>query len=294
MKGKQRTRRKYRRGEATAGLAYAAVPLIGFAVFFTVPFGISMVRTLLGGAGSQFLEFSAYVSIIKSGAFQLALYNTLRFIGIGVPLVLALALMMALVLQENLKGTHGFRALFVLPMVVPVSTVILVFQILFERSGLVNRTLEFLGFAKADFLYSDGAFVVLVVLYLWKNCGYIIILFLAGLAQIPADYYDAARADGAGKLRMLRSITLPLLGPTFFFAFVISIVNSFKSFREAYALAGAYPHASIYMIQHFMDNNFRNLNYQRLSVASHLTFLVVVGLVYLLFRFRQKEGDYQL
>ena len=293
-KQKPSPRRRLRRGEWRPGVAYAAIPLLGFAVFFAAPFAISVLRTIFGGGGGQFLGLSAYISIVKSGAFQLALYNTLRFIGVGVPVVLALSLVLALMLQENIRGTRAFRAVFVLPLVVPVSAVILVFQIVFEKSGVVNQTMEALGLVKADFLYSEGAFAVLIVLYLWKNSGYLIILFLAGLAQIPTEYYDAARVDGAGKVRTLMTITLPLLVPTFFFTFVISIINAFKSFREAYALAGAYPHASIYMLQHFMDNNFRNLNYQRLSVASHLTFLVVVGLVFFLFRFRQQAGDHQL
>ena len=100
--------------------------------------------------------------------------------------------------------------------------------------------------------------------------------------------------DGAGPVRIFRSITLPLLGPTFFFVFVISIVNSFKVFREAYALGGAYPHSSIYMLQHFMNNNFQNLNYQRLSTASIYVFLVIALVVLALFLHRHRKGSVQL
>lgn len=284
-----------RRKEARSGLAYAALPLTGFMVFFVVPFGISIFRTFQSAAGGQyFVGFGNYTSLLRSDAFRLALVNTLKFIGVGVPVIILIALAAALALNSKVKGKRAFRTLFVMPLVVPVSSVILVFQIVFERSGIINTFIMAMGRTPSDYLNSNKAFLVLIVLYVWKNCGYNIVLFLAGLSQIPAEYYDAAKADGASSLRVLLSITLPLLIPTLFFNFVMCIVNAFKVFREAYALGGAYPHDSIYMLQHFMNNNFRNLNYSRLSVASFLTFLVILTLVYVLFRFRQKAGDYQL
>ena len=120
------------------------------------------------------------------------------------------------------------------------------------------------------------------------------VLFLAGLSRIPRDYSEAARIDGAGSFQTFWHITMPLLAPTFFFVFIISIMNSFKVFREAYALGGEYPHESIYMLQHFMNNNLLNLNYQRVSTASLYVFIVILLLVLLLYLRRQKKGDYQL
>jgi multiple sugar transport system permease protein len=109
------------------------------------------------------------------------------------------------------------------------------------------------------------------------------ILFLAGLQNIPADYYEAASMDGAGTFRKWYNITLVYLTPTTFFVFIMSIINSFKVFRETYLLAGEYPHESIYMLQHFMNNMFKSLDYQKLTSAAFLMALVIVALVFIFF-----------
>ena len=280
--------------EALTGWLYAALPLTGFAAFFVIPFGISIIRTFYSGAGGErFVGFEHYISIFQSEAFRLALVNTLRFIGVGVPLILVLSFTISIMLQGTIRGKNTFRSFFIMPLVVPVASVILVFSILFERSGIINNLLISLGLLPVDYLNSDRAFFVLITLYLWKNIGYNIILFMAGLSQIPGDYYDAAKVDGAGKWRTTIFITLPLMVPTFFFTTVISIINSFKSFREAFALGGSYPNQSIYMLQHFMNNNFYNLNYARLSVASLLTFMIIIALVSVMYILRQRAGDHQ-
>ncbi|MFZ2539717.1 MAG: sugar ABC transporter permease, partial [Oscillospiraceae bacterium] len=99
---------------------------------------------------------------------------------------------------------------------------------------------------------------------------------------------------GATKRQAFQQVTIPIMAPTFFFVFVISIVNSFKCFREAFLISGNMPHKSIYMLQHFMNNNFSNLNYQRLSVAALLIFLVIFAFIFILFKIRKKAGDVQL
>ena len=281
--------------EALTGMLYAAVPLAGFAVFFAAPFVISVVRTFYSGAGSlRFVGLAHYISVFQSEAFRLALGNTLRFIGLGVPLILALSFTLSVALRSVPRGKNVFHSLFIMPLVVPVASVILVFSIVFERSGILNHALASLGLLSVDFMNGDKAFIVLMILYIWKNCGYNIILFLAGLSQIPSEYYDAAKTDGASAWRTTVLVTLPLLAPTIFFTTVVSVINCFKSFREAFALFGAYPHQSIYMLQHFMNNNFYSLNYARLSVASLLTFTIIITLVAVLYGFREKAGDHPL
>ncbi|MCL2539231.1 MAG: sugar ABC transporter permease [Oscillospiraceae bacterium] len=280
-----------RRCESLTGYAFAALPVLGFAVFYIVPFGVTIAKTLSGGAvGFSYVGLSNYVSVLNSEAFRLAAGNTFKFIGVGVPLLLISSLFAALLLNTGIRGVDGFRAAYVLPLVLPAASVIMVFQILFETGGVFNYTLVKLGFDPINFLHSGNAFWVLLLLYIWKNIGYGIILMLGGLTQIPKEYYEAARADGANGYTCLVRITLPLMAPTFIFVTVISIVGAFKSFREAFALAGAYPDKSIYMLQHFMNNNFARLNYPRLSVAAVLTFLVIFAFVLVLFMRRDKGG----
>jgi len=278
--------------EAYNGMLYAAVPVTGFAVFFVVPFVISIVRSFQSGLNPRFVGLQNYISVFQSESFLLAASNTLKFIGIGVPTIMVVSLLIALMLNFVIEKASFFRTIFLMPYVIPVASAVMFFQILFERSGVVNTLL--LGDNRVDFLHTDSAFFILLLLYIWKNFGYNMILFLSGLTQIPREYYDAARVDGAGSWNTFRFVTFPMLMPTFFFVFIISIVNSFKVFREAYALGGQYPHTSIYMLQHFMNNNFQNLNYQRLSVSSVYVFLIIFIIVLVLYNRQRKAGDNQL
>jgi ABC-type sugar transport systems, permease components len=281
-----------RRREAITGLAFATLPLAGFAIFYIIPFGITIWRTLSDYGGTRFVGLANYTNVFRSAAFQLAAGNTFKFIGLGVVCLLALSLMIALLLNKGLKGTDAFRASYVLPLVLPTASIIMVFQILFDNGGIINYVLNNLGMKSINFLYSGNSFWVLLLLYIWKNIGYGIILMVSGLAQIPRDYYEAAKVDGAGTFWRLWKITLPLLSPTIMFTSLFAIMFAFKAFREAYALAGDYPDDSIYMLQHYMSNNFAHLNYTRLSVAAMMTFLLIVGIVWLLFwRNFREEGD---
>ena len=282
------------RREAVSGILYAALPLAGFIVFFAAPFGISIVRSFQRGLTREFVGFENYRDILESSAFRIAAVNTLRFMAFAVPLNVVIGLVIALGLFRLGSRAAAFRTAFLIPYVIPVSATVMFFQILFERSGVVNTFLQAAGRDPVEFLQSGNAFYILLLLYLWKNFGYNMVLFLSGLARIPKDYSEAALIDGAGPFRAFRYITMPLLSPTFFFVLVISIANSFKVFREAYALGGDYPHDSIYMLQHFMNNNLQNLNYQRVAVASLYVFLVILLLVLLLYLRRRREGDYRL
>lgn len=133
-----------------------------------------------------------------------------------------------------------------------------------------------------DWMNTDAAFSVLVLSYLWKNAGYDMVLFLAGLGGISPSLYEAAQVDGAGRLATLRYITLPAMLPTLFTVAVLSLLNSFKVFREAYLVAGNYPHKSMYMLQHLFNNWFAALDIQKLCAAAVLVALFILGLILLL------------
>ena len=280
--------------DAVTGFLFTLPALVGLAAFFVVPFGITMKMSLTESMGSsKFVGLKNYSDVLKSAAFKLAAKNTFKFFGVALPCILILSLLIALLLFRNLKRYDIFRTFFVFPLVLPVSSVVLFFQIVFSDLGVVNGVLENLGFHAADWT-GEQAFWVLLILYLWKNTGYNVVLFLAALNSVPPDLYEAASLDGAGWWKKLTRITLPMIAPHTRFILVISIVNLFKSFREAYILFGDHPDQSIYMIQHFMNNNFINLNYIRLSVGAALVFLVIFVLVGLLLTLRDKdEGGHE-
>jgi len=243
---------------------------------------------------SEFVGLANYMDILNSSAFQLAAGNTFRYIAIAVPLIMAFSLCIALLLFRRLKGHDFFRAVFIFPLVLPTASVVLFFQIVFTNGGIIDSVLEMFDVPVVDWMNSPFAFVSLVILYVWKNCGYNIVLFLAALNSIPREYYEVAEIDGAGGRTKFFSLTLPLIMPYSFFILIISVVNSFKAFREAYILYGSYPNQSIYMLQHFMNNNFQNLNYIRLSVAAILVFLMIFVAVFILYALRNKTGDVEL
>ena len=281
---------KLKKRYALTGVSFTLPFLAGFALLYLIPFLWSIQKTFTAGAGGiRFAGLQNYADLFRSAAFRLAAGNTFRFIAVGVPLLMALSFLLALALYRKFRGASFFRSAFLMPMVIPVAATITVVRAFFGDSGLTNQLLELLGLPIQDFMGSELAFPVLVGLYIWKNCGYNIVLFLAGLSAIPTDYADADRCDGATPGHILRRITLPLMIPNFFFVFVISVVNAFKSFREAFLLGGDRPHESIYMLQHFMNNNFQNINYPRLSTAALLIFVVIFLLVLLLFWVKRKH-----
>jgi len=128
----------------------------------------------------------------------------------------------------------------------------------------------------------------MILIFLWKNCGYNMVLFLAGLGNIPKDYYEAAWMDNASSFRAFLHITIPCLLPTGILAFIMSIINSFKIFREIYLITGNYPQEGIYTLQHFMNNMFASLNYPRLTSATALLVCVVVFFTQFLLRLERK------
>lgn len=276
---------------ALTGFLFTLPVLLGMLAFFLIPFLISISLSLTSGVGGDFVGLRNYRNLLANGTFQLAAKNTGRFILIAVPLIMAAGLGIALLLHRKLRGSQFFRTVFLFPYVLPVSAAILFFQLVFDNGGILNGILTALHLPVTDWLHSSSAFGVLVFLYIWKNCGYNIVLFLAALNSIPKPCQDAARIDGATPRQVFLHVTLPLMAPYLFFISIISIINSFKVFREAYILCGSYPPSSIYMLQHFMNNNFANANYLHLSSGAILVFFVIFLLVLLLFWLRRKAGD---
>lgn len=290
-KSRRQTHSKLRMKEALAGYMFALPSLAGFAVFMAVPFLISLYYCFTEGVGAvRFVGFTNFNDLLHSKSFLLASKNTLIFNSVSVPLIMLISLLFAMLLNGSFKGQSSFRTFFIIPMVIPIASVILVWQILFNGHGVLNHLLSGIGAAPVDWLRSRWSVGVLIMTYIWKNCGYNVILFMAGLNSIPSEYYEAAYMDGAGSFACFRKITLPFLVPTGFFVFIISIINSFKVFREAYLLAGSYPDLHIYMLQHFMNNNFYNLSYQRLSTAAFLMAILIFALVFIMFRAEAKFG----
>ena len=266
-------------------LCYLAPSLLGVGVFFIVPFAVVVYYALIDGVASRnFVMLDNFKRLFANAAFRLAARNTLHFSLLAVPLAVVLALLLALLLEARIPLKSQFRTFFLSPMMVPVASVVLIWQVLFNANGTVNEFLAVFGLKGVDWLQSDYSQIVVLLLFLWKNLGYNMILFMSGLANIPRELLEVADVEGASEWYKFFAIKLRYLSPTVLFVTILSLINSFKVFREVYLLAGAYPYEALYTLQHFMNNTFESLDYQKLSAAAVVMAAFMVLLIALLFK----------
>ena len=291
MKERRREKRHNRLRDLAASLCFLSPSLLGVGVFFILPFGVVVYYSLIDGVSSRnFVLFENFRKLLGNSAFLLAGKNTLLFSAIAVPLAVVLSLLLAVMLEARIPGKSSFRTFFLSPMMVPVASVVLIWQVLFSYNGSVNEWLGLAGSARVDWLQSDWNIYVVVLLFLWKNLGYFMILFMAGLANIPKELLEVADVEGASESYKFFAIKLRYLSPTVLFVTILSLINSFKVFREVYLLTGDYPLGRLYMLQHFMNNTFRSFDYQKLSAAAVIMALVMVVLIALLFKIEDWFG----
>ena len=273
-------------------MCFSGPSFLGMLIFYVVPFGVVIYYSFIAGAlDHSFVGLKNYIAVWNNGAFQIAVKNTAVFSGLSVPLAVVLALVLALMLECRIPFKSQFRTFFLSPMMVPVASIILVWQVLFHSNGVVNEFLSVFGVKAIYWLMSDYCMVVIVLLFLWKNLGYNMILFMAALNNIPKELLEVAEVEGASKAYQFFHIKLRYLSPTVLFVTILSIINSFKVFREIYLLSGDYPYEGLYMLQHFMNNMYnKNLDYQRLSAAAIMLAVVIIALIALLFAIENYFG----
>lgn len=265
-------------------LCFLFPSLLGVGLFFILPFGVVVYYSLIDGVGSRnFVGLSNFIKLFHNSAFIMAAKNTLKFSFTAVPLAVALAMGLALMLECRIPLKSQFRTFFLSPMMVPVASVVLIWQVLFNYNGTINEFLLLFGADKIDWLQSEYCQLVVLVLFLWKNLGYNMILFMSGLANIPKELLEVADVEGASSAYKFFAIKLRYLSPTILFVAILSLINSFKVFREVYLLTGDYPYEKLYMLQHFMNNTFRSLDYQKLSAAAVVMAIAMVVIIALLF-----------
>ena len=265
--------------------------LVGVSVFFLVPFLVVIYYSLVDNPVSgNFVGLSNFIALLRNMAFRRAAVNTATFSLIAVPLAVILPLLIAILLMQKIPMKSLFRTVLISPLMVPIASIVLIWEVLFHNNGVVNEWIITLGGTAIDWFKSDFSQLTIVILYLWKNVGYNMILFMAALAGIPKDITEAAALDGAGSLTTFFRIKVPYLSSTILFVTILSVINSFKVFREVYLLTGDYPYDSLYLLQHFMNNMFKSLDYQKLSSAAILMGIVMVLIIGLLFWIDRKLG----
>ncbi len=276
-------------GRKRAWILFLLPSFAGVMVFVVCPFADVVRRSFLTAITGQFVGLLNYRNIFQNTAFRTAVKNTFLFTGVCIPLLVALGLLVSLALS-GVKRVRLIKSLYLFPMAMPTAAIAIVWKMLFYRQGFFNKYLvRFLdwvsggmaaapegGAAPVDYLGTNAAFFLLAATYIWKNLGYTIVLWLAGIMGLNGEMMEAARVDGAGKWQRLFYVLLPNLKGSLYTIVVLSFLNSFKIYREAYLVAGAYPHESIYMLQHLFNNWFVNLDLDKMAAAA-----VVCGAVFL-------------
>ncbi|MCL2121619.1 MAG: sugar ABC transporter permease [Clostridiales bacterium] len=278
-----------RRGQG--GMGFILPGMAGFALFFICPFLLSLAYAFLDKpVDGSFVGFSNFINLFTNKAYLLGFGNTLKCIVVSVPLNMALSLGAALLIRRLPSRRKLFSLLFLIPLVIPSGSTSFFWKAVFAYDGALNGWLSGLGLPGVNWLDSSLAFPVMVCIFLWKNMGYNMVLFLAGLSNIPQEYYEAAAIDGASPWQSFRCVTLPHLLSTGILTCILSIINSFKVFKEIFLITGSYPHESIYTLQHFMNNMFSSLNYPRLTTATTVLVALITLFTQMLLKLERRAS----
>ena len=272
--------------------------IIGSAVFTLYPFIASFVLGLTDSDGihsPEFIGAENYAEMLSGSEFRGAVMVTLKYTFILVPLKLAVSLLAAVLLNAEIKGIGVYRTIFYIPSILGSSlAAVIMWQFLFTSGGLAEQVTSFFGLPPVGWYGSSGsAMAMIVLLRLWEF-GSAMILFLNALKDIPAEYYEAARVDGCGRVRAFFRITLPLLGRVTFLNLVLQTIAAMQEFNAPYMITGGGPMKSTYTIGMLIyDEMFRYHNAGFANAVSWAFFVLVTAVVLVLFAVtrRRREED---
>ena len=275
----------------TKSISFLAPSGLGVLAFFIIPFLVIVYYSIIDNPiQTNFVGVKNYVQLAHNQAFLQALGNNFRFSVIAVPLAVILPLLLAMLLDCRIPGKSIFRTIYISPLVVPVASVVLVWQVMFDKNGALNSIIKGMGADPVNWMDSVYNQFIVLSLFLWKNLGYNMILFMAGLGDIPMELIEVAKLENASSWQIFWKIKIRYLSSTVFFVMIISLINSFKIFREVYLLTGGYPYGNIYYLQHFMNNQFEKLDYSKISTAAVIMSIFMVIMIGLLFIVEDKFG----
>lgn len=289
--------------KAYAAWFFLAPALVVIFVFFLVPvvagFGLSLtdfdLYALADMRNLRFVGLSNYLHLLQRPLFWSALGHTLYFVVAGVPLSIAASLGAALLLNSKSACFKPFfRTALFAPVVTTVVAVAVIWRYLFHtRYGLVNYALAEIGITPIDWLGDPHWAMPTIILFaVWKNFGYNMIIFLAGLQSIPADLYEAASIDGASALRKFRHVTLPMLGPTMLMVVILTMSGYFQLFAEPYVMTQGGPLQSTVSVLYLMyEDAFKWWNLGIASAVAFLLFLIMFTSTAVLLRLARREGQ---
>ena len=258
--------------------------LAGLMLFYVVPFFGGIYFSVTDGTyENNFVGLQNYVQVLQNPMFLLGLRNTWELSLLCAPVIWLMAFILSAMLRTLKERSTPFRNILLLPYLMPSSAMLLIWTLMFDYGGVVNRLVVAMGLERVLWLEGDALRFPIVLLYVWKNLGFSVVLFASALSAVHPSLYEYAALEGAGWWTQAFRITLPQILPTAFLVFVLAWVNAFKIFKEVYFIGGSYPTQQIYTLQHFMNNMFAKLDYQKVTTAAYLFAIGVMVLFALMY-----------
>lgn len=239
----------------------------------------------------EWVGLSNYTELAKDETFLKVFWNTIYFAGISVPAGIVISLFLAVALDQNIRFKKFYRAAFFLPVVSSMVAVAVVWQFIYNPEyGLMNYVLSMIGMRGPDWLTSTvWAMPAVIITSVWKNLGFNMLIYLAGLQGISEDYYEAADIDGARWHQKFLFITVPLLSPTTFFVTVMSFIGSFQVFDTVFLMTQGGPARSTSVIVHYLyENAFKYFSMGYASAMAYILFFMVLVITLIQFWFQKK------
>lgn len=261
--------KKRKTHQSLTGFAFA-LPAITAVIFIgVIPMLYTVLYSFSGGLSmDMFVEWENYRQLFASTAFRTGMRNTAVFYITALPMIVFFPLLLAAAVCSCKVWRHILEQLFFIPSVIPSASLIWFVDILCSDKGVLNSTLVSLGRNPIGFFEGMPAFVLLHCMFLYRYGGYNFFLYLIAFAGIPREQYETASINGAGRLQIFRHVELPQITPTILLCAAFSVMNGYNIYREAYLIGGAYPDTSLYLLQHFLNNSFKNLSYGKLCSAA--------------------------
>ena len=284
--------------EHFVGHLFVAPLLLGLLIFTYGPvlaaFGLSFTK---GDYIStpQWIGLSNYQALLQEDLFWTSMKNTLYYVVGVVPAGLILSLLLALAMNQKLRGIVIFRSIFFLPTITSSVAISLMWLWIYNPEfGVLNFLLKQIGIKGPAWLASSTwAMPAIIIMSIWRGLGYNMLIYLAGLQGIPDVYYEAAEIDGAGGWAKFRNITLPLLSPTTFMLLILSLIGAFQVFEYTYVMTGGGPvYSTLTIVLHIYNNAFRSFKMGYASAMAYVLFFILLGLTLIQLRLQRRWVHY--
>lgn len=281
------------------GYAFLLPNLIGFTIFTLLPVVAGLALCFVEWDSSnpmKFVGLQNFARLFKDSTFKISLWNTLYYTVGNVPATMVISLMLAILLNKGIKGVKTFRAAFFFPYISSLVAVAVVWNMLFNPTmGPINSALRALGITNPPGWTTSiqWAMPSVIIVSIWKQVGYYMIIYLAGLQAIPGELYEAATIDGASSFRKFWNITVPMLTPTTFFASIMLIISSFKVFDLVLMMTDGGPgRATNVLVYHIYNQAFINFKFGYSSAMAMVLFLIVLAITVFQFKLEEKWVNY--